>query len=135
MRVSIVTCSNKLKLTKSVRSHWACLAGLLLPLTSHPSPLLLFLLQLAATCGVQLVASALSTSRACLSTRLDNKCQHFAAANLFARLMRAPIAGGLCFYVSTSPSSSLPLLLLATRGMQMWEHARVVVQVQLKRNF
>lgn len=133
MRVSIVTCSNKLKLTKSVRSHWACLAGLLLPLTL--CSLLLFLLQLAATCGVQLVASALSTSRACLSTRLDNKCQHFAAANLFARLMRAPIAGGLCFYVSTS-SSSLPLLLLlATRGMQMGEHARVVVQVQLKRNF
>lgn len=36
VRMSIVTCCNKLKLTKSVRSHWSCLS---------------------ATCGVQLVAS------------------------------------------------------------------------------
>lgn len=104
VRVSIVTCCNKLKLTKSVRSHWGCQSDWLPP----PAPAA----AAAATCGVQLVEQLAGSACSHLAlARLDNKCQHFAAANLFARLMRAPIAGGPCFYVAATavaPSCKSP---------------------------
>lgn len=112
VRVSIVTCCNKLKLTKSVRSHWGCQSDWLPP----PAPAA----AAAATCGVQLVEQLAGSACSHLAlARLDNKCQHFAAANLFARLMRAPIAGGPCFYVAATavaPLLQLPLRLLLPLG-------------------